>query len=88
VAYICLRLAGGPLGALNSRINLEMGGPSRLPLAHQRSAMTQYETCRHVKEDGAYCGSPALRERKYCYYPGKAGYREGRGRDAGGVRAA
>ena len=30
--------------------------------------MTQYETCRHVKEDGAYCGSPALRDRKYCYY--------------------
>ena len=30
--------------------------------------MTQYETCRHVKEDGTYCGSPALRERKYCYY--------------------
>ena len=30
--------------------------------------MTQYETCRHIKEDGAYCGSPALRERKYCYY--------------------
>ena len=28
----------------------------------------QYETCRHAKEDGAYCGSPALRERKYCYY--------------------
>ena len=28
----------------------------------------QYETCRHVKEDGSYCGSPALRERKYCYY--------------------
>ena len=30
--------------------------------------MTQYETCHHIKEDGAYCGSPALRERKYCYY--------------------
>jgi hypothetical protein len=30
--------------------------------------MNQYETCRHVKDDGAYCGSPALRERKYCYY--------------------
>src|SRR5271157_3892079 len=28
----------------------------------------QYETCRHVKEDGLYCGSPALRDRKYCYY--------------------
>ena len=28
----------------------------------------QYETCRHVKEDGSYCGSPALRDRKYCYY--------------------
>ena len=28
----------------------------------------QYETCRHIKEDGIYCGSPALRERKYCYY--------------------
>jgi hypothetical protein len=28
----------------------------------------QYETCRHVQPDGAYCGSPALRERKYCYY--------------------
>jgi hypothetical protein len=30
--------------------------------------MTQHESCRHIKEDGAYCGSPALRERKYCYY--------------------
>jgi hypothetical protein len=28
----------------------------------------QYETCRHIKEDGAYCGSPALRDNKYCYY--------------------
>jgi len=28
----------------------------------------QYETCRHIKEDGAYCGCPALRDRKYCYY--------------------
>jgi hypothetical protein len=28
----------------------------------------QYETCRHLKEDGAYCGSPALQDRKYCYY--------------------
>jgi hypothetical protein len=28
----------------------------------------QYETCRHVKEDGTYCGSPSLRDRKYCYY--------------------
>ncbi len=28
----------------------------------------QFETCCHVKPDGAYCGSPALRERKYCYY--------------------
>ncbi len=28
----------------------------------------QYETCRHVKEDGTYCGSPALRDRQYCYY--------------------
>jgi hypothetical protein len=28
----------------------------------------QYETCRHLKEDGSYCGSPALRERKYCYH--------------------
>jgi hypothetical protein len=27
-----------------------------------------FETCRHVKEDGAYCSSPALRGRKYCYY--------------------
>jgi len=28
----------------------------------------QYETCRHVKEDGDYCGPPALRDRKCCYY--------------------
>ena len=28
----------------------------------------QYETCRHIKEDGLYCGSPALRDRQYCYY--------------------
>ncbi len=27
-----------------------------------------FETCRHVKEDGVYCDSPALRSRKYCYY--------------------
>ena len=30
--------------------------------------MTQSESCHHVKADGVYCGSPALRERKYCYY--------------------
>jgi hypothetical protein len=28
----------------------------------------QYDTCRHIKEHGLYCGSPALRDRKYCYY--------------------
>jgi hypothetical protein len=28
----------------------------------------QYQTCRHVKEDGIYCGSPALRDNKYCHY--------------------
>jgi len=28
----------------------------------------QYPTCRHVHETGTYCGSPALRDRKYCYY--------------------
>src|SRR5271165_641560 len=28
----------------------------------------QYESCRHIKEDGTYCGSPVLRDRKYCYY--------------------
>ncbi|HZD30867.1 MAG TPA: hypothetical protein VE779_04320 [Candidatus Angelobacter sp.] len=27
-----------------------------------------YPTCTHVKEDGAYCGSPALHDQKYCYY--------------------
>ena len=28
----------------------------------------QYETCRHVKEDGIYCGSPALQNQKYCHH--------------------
>jgi hypothetical protein len=28
----------------------------------------QYETCRHVRAEGTYCGSPSLRDRKYCYY--------------------
>ena len=28
----------------------------------------QYETCRHIKPDGAYCGSPSLQNRKYCYH--------------------
>ena len=28
----------------------------------------QYETCCHIKEDGTYCGSPALQTRKYCYH--------------------
>ncbi len=27
-----------------------------------------FATCNHVKEDGVYCASPALRHRKYCYY--------------------
>ena len=29
--------------------------------------MTQYPTCHHVKEDGTYCGCPALSGRQYCY---------------------
>lgn len=28
----------------------------------------QYPTCHHLKEDGIYCASPALRGRDYCYY--------------------
>ena len=28
----------------------------------------QYSTCRHLKEDGTYCGSPALTGRAYCYF--------------------
>jgi len=28
----------------------------------------QYPTCCHIKEDGTYCGSPALRDCKYCHY--------------------
>ncbi len=30
--------------------------------------MTQFESCRHIQPEGTYCGSPALRDRKYCYY--------------------
>ena len=28
----------------------------------------QLRTCDHLREDGTYCGSPAMRHRKYCYY--------------------
>ena len=28
----------------------------------------QYAACHHLKEDGIYCGSPALSGRNYCYY--------------------
>lgn len=28
----------------------------------------QYRTCDHLKQDGIYCGSPALYGRNYCYY--------------------
>jgi hypothetical protein len=28
----------------------------------------QYETCHHVHPNGAYCGSPSLRDHNYCYY--------------------
>ena len=31
--FVWIYTAGGPPGALNPRINLEVGGPSRLPLA-------------------------------------------------------
>ena len=27
-----------------------------------------YPTCNHLKEDGVYCGSPALRGLKFCYF--------------------
>jgi hypothetical protein len=27
-----------------------------------------YATCNHLKEDGALCGSPALRCKKLCFY--------------------
>jgi hypothetical protein len=30
--------------------------------------MNDCPTCRHIKTDGTYCGSPALRDRKYCHY--------------------
>ena len=28
----------------------------------------QYETCHHIHPNGTYCGSPSLRDHKYCYY--------------------
>jgi hypothetical protein len=27
-----------------------------------------YRTCDHLKEDGIYCSSPALRDQRYCYF--------------------
>ena len=27
-----------------------------------------YPTCRHLKDDGVPCGSPALRGKKFCFY--------------------
>ena len=27
-----------------------------------------YRTCDHLKEDGVYCASPALRDQRYCYF--------------------
>ena len=27
-----------------------------------------YRTCDHLKEDGIYCSSPALRDHRYCYF--------------------
>ena len=27
-----------------------------------------YRTCDHLKEDGVYCSSPALRNQRYCYF--------------------
>src|ERR1019366_3786963 len=28
----------------------------------------EFRTCDHLKEDGVYCNSPALRGRNYCYF--------------------
>ncbi len=28
----------------------------------------EFRTCDHLKEDGVYCNSPALRDRDYCYF--------------------
>jgi hypothetical protein len=53
--------------------------PSGAEAADQRSQRQEDKTsagataakavklCRHVKEDGVFCGRPALRERLYCY---------------------
>jgi hypothetical protein len=34
----------------------------------RREISMQYATCNHLKEDGVYCGSPALAGRNYCYF--------------------
>ena len=33
--------------------------------------MVEVRSCQHIKSDGIRCGSPALRDRRYCYYHNK-----------------
>jgi hypothetical protein len=42
---------------------------SRLNLVHQiASAAKAARQCEHIKASGEFCGSPALRGRRYCYF--------------------
>ena len=46
----------------------QLGEGGGYRITGKESGLMSFETCRHVKEDGAYCASPALRDRKYCYF--------------------
>src|SRR5215469_8021204 len=41
-------------------------------IASGSKGIMQYQTCSHIKEDGTYCGSPALQSHKYCHHHLKA----------------
>jgi hypothetical protein len=30
--------------------------------------MKPVKLCQHIKDNGSFCGSPALRKRRYCYF--------------------
>ena len=45
-----------------------MANGESLVALERKSGLMQYETCSHIKEDGVSCGSPALKDRKYCRY--------------------
>ena len=58
------------ISALALRVAAQDRWPSRPRVRRwpEHTMMRRFRLCQHTKDDGALCGSPAMRRRSYCYF--------------------